>query len=229
MDYDDDVRGGGRVRKPSLVRSWVRRRPFDAIAAAIATFAALTILINALFLQKGPHPAPIFVHRPDPPALAAVDSKPAIPSAKPRTDLVAQIQRELARHGFYDGPLDGTYGPKTDAAIRDFEEAAGLRPSAEPNDVLLRIIAKSPVKAKPAAAPHRHPIAELLAPNPRIIAVQRALAAYGYGQIKPSGVYDPDTRAAIERFERENRLPVTGRISDQLVRSITMMTGRPLE
>ena len=46
---------------------------------------------------------------------------------------------------------DGVYGPKTDAAIRDFEQAAGLRPSAEPNDVLLATITRSNVEAQPAA------------------------------------------------------------------------------
>ena len=62
-----------------------------------------------------------------------------------------------------------------------------------------------------------------------MLAVQRALADFGYGQIKPTGVYDPDTQAAIEKFERDRRLPVTGQISDQLVRELAAMTGRPLE
>ena len=34
------------------------------------------------------------------------------------------------RRGYYDGPVDGLYGPRTDTAIRDFERAAGLKPSA---------------------------------------------------------------------------------------------------
>lgn len=141
---------------------------------------------------------------------------------------MAEIQRELAKRGFYDGPADGFYGPKTDAAIRDFEQTAGLRPSAEPNDNLLAIIARSNVRAKPAA-PANDAIAALLSPNRRIIAVQRALADYGYGQIRPTGTYDPETRAAIERFERERKLPVTGQVSDRLTRELTAMTGRPLE
>jgi peptidoglycan hydrolase-like protein with peptidoglycan-binding domain len=141
---------------------------------------------------------------------------------------MAEIQRELSKRGFYDGPADGFYGPKTDAAIRDFEQAAGLRPSAEPNDNLLAIIVRSNVKAKPTAQTS-DPIAALLTPNRRIVAVQRALADYGYGQIKPTGTYDPETRNAIERFERERKLPVTGQVSDRLTRELTAMTGRPLE
>ena len=45
--------------------------------------------------------------------------------------------------------------------------------------------------------------------------MQRVLSEYGYGQIKPSGVVDEATSEAIEKFEREHKLPVTGRISDE--------------
>jgi peptidoglycan hydrolase-like protein with peptidoglycan-binding domain len=62
-----------------------------------------------------------------------------------------------------------------------------------------------------------------------VTAVQRALSDFGYGQIKPTGVYDPDTRAAIEKFERDHKLPVTGQLSDRVVRELAAMTGRPLE
>ena len=64
----------------------------------------------------------------------------AAPAPRPRSDTVASIQRELSRRGFYEGVSDGVYGPKTDAAVRDFEQAAGLRPSAEPNELLLAAI-----------------------------------------------------------------------------------------
>jgi len=34
---------------------------------------------------------------------------------------------------------------------------------------------------------------------------------------------------AVEKFERERRLPVDGQISDRLVRELAGMTGRPLD
>jgi len=67
------------------------------------------------------------------------------------------------------------------------------------------------------------------APSKRVIALQRALADFGYGQIKPSGLVDTETQAAIEKFERERKLPVTGQASDRVLREMTAMTGRPLE
>jgi peptidoglycan hydrolase-like protein with peptidoglycan-binding domain len=225
---DDNDDAAGHSPRPPLWRRVLLRRPQDTFAGALAACAASAIVVNALFLQSGPHPAPIFANKP----LAVTQPQPAVPAvvARPRSDTVAEIQRELSRRGFYDGAADGFYGPKTDSAIRDFEHAAGLRPSAEPNDALLKVITRSPAKAKPAAiSARKDPIAELLAPNRRIVAVQRALTDYGYGQIQPSGHADAETRAAIEQFERERKLPVTGQISDRLLRELTLMTGRPLE
>ena len=238
---DDDGFSGRSVGRLPLVLlgfvlRTVLRRPRDSLAAGVAGFAAIAILVNALFMQSGPHPAPIFANKPAPVAVpltspAAGLRKPdaKLEAARPRSDTVAEIQRELARHGFYDGAADGVYGPKTDAAIRDFEQAAGLRPSAEPNDVLLASIARSAIKAQPVAIQRNDPIAALLAPSGRIIAVQRALTDFGYGPLKPTGLYDTDTRSAIERFEKARRRPVTGQITDQLVRDLATLTGRPLE
>lgn len=205
---------------------------------AVATGATLTILINALFLQTGPHPAPIFANKLPPHAIPVPADSLLLPSVKPDTtarvaspptsETIAQIQRELARRSFYQGAVDGLYGPATDAAIRDFEAAAGLRPSAQPNDVLLQTLRTSSVKAQSPARTD-DPIAALLGPDRRIVAVQRALTDFGYGQIKPDGVIGSETQGAIRRFEQERRMAVTGRISDQLIRELSAMTGRPLD
>ena len=70
---------------------------------------------------------------------------------------------------------------------------------------------------------------ELIAPTPRVTAVQRALNDFGYGPVKATGVYGPETVKAIEKFERERKLPVTGQISPRLLRELATLTGRPLE
>lgn len=137
--------------------------PREFVGIILAAITTLAIFVNALFLQRGPHPAPIF------------SSGPAIPPLVTRAP-----------------------APKL---------AAVPPPKAERND----------------------PIAQLLAPSPRVLAVQRALADFGYGQIKPTGVADPDTKAAIEKFERSRHLPVTGQISDRLLRELGALAGRSLD
>jgi peptidoglycan hydrolase-like protein with peptidoglycan-binding domain len=218
----------------------IGEHPRESVALIMVTVAIFAIVLNALFLQKGPHPAPIFAARPLLPQETTL--APRLPGTQPapapeasnqgRLQLIANIQRELSRKGFYDGPADGIWGAKTDTAVRDFLQTAGLKTNAEASDGLLRAITTS--NAKPAsttgAATPADPIGKLIAtPSKRITAVQRALADFGYGQIKPTGIFDADTKAAVERFERERRLPIDGQMSDRFVRELAAMTGRPLE
>ena len=54
----------------------------------------------------------------------------AVPAADQASlQLIGNIQRELARKGFYDGPADGIWGAKTDTAVRDFVSADRLKDS----------------------------------------------------------------------------------------------------
>jgi peptidoglycan hydrolase-like protein with peptidoglycan-binding domain len=279
FDLDRSVVGAGLSRVGSSLLGvgsalWriVCRRPWDSLGLVIATVATAAICINALFLQASPHPAPILAGKPRP--VAAVDATSSVipvqprprpgmretnaaegsATARPRAQIVSDIQRELSRRGFFDGPIDGIYGAKTDAAIRDFEHAAGVKASSQPDEALLRVIARSPVASTPAtpAASATSPAATrpagaartgiaakpapqaLVPPAPiptskRVLAVQRALADFGYGQVRPSGVMGAETKAAIERFERERKLPVTGQISERLTRELAAVTGRPLD
>jgi peptidoglycan hydrolase-like protein with peptidoglycan-binding domain len=232
--------------------------PRDAVAFVVGIVGLVAILVNTLALQSGSHPAPLLkpaevVKTAQPavkPAQAAplpkVAAAPAPVSAKlapphaSRTpgEIIGDIQRELARRGNYDGPLDGLYGPLTDGAIRDFERAAGLKPSAQPSEALLQVITRSPrrsgngsgstpvVEANRSSA--RAPPQPELAPA-RVIAVQRALSEFGYGQIKATGALDPDTQGAIAEFENQHKLPITGRFSEQFIQELSAVTGRTLE
>lgn len=149
------------------------RRPVDRFAVLAAGAASLVIIVNAVFLQSGSHPAPFFA-TPKPTQLAA-DGLPAPVASIP------------------------------------------VRPAA------------APVTPQAVAIRRDDPIATLIGPSPRIAAVQRALSGYGYGQIKPTGIIDDATSTAIEKFEREHKLPVTGQVSDRLVSALAAMVGHPLE
>lgn len=248
---DDDFEERGRSGLFLLqALQWGRR---DAVGFIVAAFATGAILINALFLQAGPHPAPLFKSAAlIVPGAAKNTPVAALPRARPfdqtasieqpgpvrsNGEIITDIQRELMRRGFYDGSVDGLYGPKTDAAIREFEQAAGLKPSAEPNEALLRAILRSNAKKSatlPTSTARVTPVraeapAERPAASKRVLAVQRALSEYGYGQIRPTGLLDTETQAAIEKFERDRKLPVTRQVSDRLTRELAAMTGRPLE
>lgn len=89
--------------------------------------------------------------------------------------------------------------------------------------------ARAPVAPQANAPARNDPIAQLIGMSSRIMAVQRVLSDYGYGQIRPSGILDEPTGEAIEKFERDHDLPITGRISDRLVSELEKMIGHPLE
>jgi hypothetical protein len=115
---------------------------------------------------------------------------------------------------------------------------ANTPPSLPPADADHPKVAAAPLPPLPAAAPRvaenvpiriNDPIAEFIGTSSRVVAVQRVLANYGYGQIKPTGVVDQPTRLAIAKFEREHRLPVTGRISHRLMSELSAMVGHSLD
>ncbi len=159
--------GGFCLRGAMALATIFGRRPLDSIGIVAATAAIGAVVVNTLFLQVAPHPAPILAVKPRPVATSGITSSlPAAPPAarrediaaikadvpaatRPRAQIVSDIQRELSRRGFFDEPVDGVYGAKTDAAIRDFEQAAGIKGSAQPDDALLRLIARSTTHASP--------------------------------------------------------------------------------
>jgi hypothetical protein len=180
-----EARGNARtrpVRLPVFFRV-LMQRPRASLFAIAGTAGSVAIVINALYLQPGPHPAPIFAIAP--PVMAAANND-AAPSARPQAP-VAEIVR------------------------------------SEPNPM--------PVKAPAAAhapAPTRDPIGNLINSSRPLGPIQRALSEFGYGPLETNGTLGPNTRAAIERFERDHKMPVTGQISDRLIRELSSMTGRHL-
>jgi putative peptidoglycan binding protein len=188
--------------------------PKDTIAASLALATACGIIINALFLQSGHHPSPMFgssvVTMPMSPAPAAV---PANPIPRPRP-----IEAEAS-------PSESKLAEEKPAEARPAEPKA-----ADPVANLVNTITAPPAQSAnvirpPAPIP---PTVHSVGAR-RIAAVQRALAEYGYGQLKPTGTMGAETQAAIQKFEREHKMPVTGQVSDRLVRELTTMIGHPVE
>jgi hypothetical protein len=63
----------------------------------------------------------------------------------------------------------------------------------------------------------------------RVTSAQRALAKLGYGPIKADGIFGQATRQAVERFERERRLPVTGELNQRTARELSSQSGIRVE
>jgi hypothetical protein len=118
-----------------------------------------------------------------------------------------------------DAKIDAKVEPKNGDPLTNLVKATSVSPAMSSN--IPRPPAPIPVYARnePAANPGMR----------RAAAVQRALTEYGYGQLKPTGTIGSDTQMAIQKFERERKLPVTGQISDRLVRELTIVIGHPID
>ncbi|MET0279089.1 MAG: peptidoglycan-binding protein [Pseudorhodoplanes sp.] len=190
----------GEAQDGAAFASWKK----DLIAGAIAVAAAGAIVANAAFLQTGQHPAPMFF------------AKPA-PASSPKS--IRVVGQEVTGPAL---PRPNTVQPNAiQSEPQKIEPVALPRPRAD----------GAPQRPPQLASAERHdPIGELIAPSSkRVLAVQKALADYGFGQIRPNGTMGPETKSAIEQFERSRKLPVTGQISPRLVRELSALTGRPVD
>ena len=188
------------------------RSPKDVVAGAIAFAAVIAIIANALFLQAGRHPSPMFgsVVAMPPAALAPAS---LLPRPRP-VEADASLSEPRATE---TKPAE----PKAADPLANLVKATSA-PAVAPSNIV----------RPPALVPASSRNETIANPSPgsrRVAAVQRALTEYGYGQLKPTGTVGSDTQAAIQKFERERKLPVTGQMSDRLVRELIAATGRPIE
>lgn len=194
--------------------------PKDMVAGALAFAAVSAIVANALFLQAGRHPSPMFGTVVAIPAAALAPASP-LPRPRPveaaaRPVDVAPVEPRLVELRSAD--------PKSDAMTNLVKATTAPQPapSQAPSNVA-RPPAPIPVASRNETIANQTPASR------RVAAVQRTLTEYGYGQLKPTGTVGSDTQAAIQKFERERKLPVTGQMSDRLVKELTAMIGRPID
>ena len=207
--------------------------PKDLGASVVAFAAASAIIANALFLQAGHHPAPMFG------SIVALPATGSSASPLPRPRPV-----ELATRPADTSPPESRSVESRSVETRSVEtKPAELKPveskaaepkalepkAADPLANLVKATAAMPMTSNVPRPPAPIPAAASASASHKVAAVQRALTEYGYGQLKPTGTVGSDTQAAIQKFEREHKLPVTGQMSDRLVRDLVAMTGRPIE
>ena len=232
-----------------------------SIAGGICIFAVAFTLVtaNALYGQQGGHPGPIWATRDkittqSLPAKSAPERRSATiapntltmdyvpvpvmrPNAattlevEPASNIVLDVQRDLAELELYEGELDGVYGPRTKQAILQFERDFGYAPSGEANAVLAERIAlarqnrsteivdriSEALPAEPVGAVELVSADQSLRDSAMIARIQIGLINFGENQISIDGVLGADTQAAIRRFEKRYGLPETGQASARII------------
>jgi hypothetical protein len=211
-----------------LVLRMLLYSPKDMVAGALAFAAVTAILANALFLQAGRHPAPMFGV-----SLAIPPAGPQVVGPLPRVrpvgadistpDLrVVETKPAESKASELRSPDPRTSESKT------FEFKPSESKAADPLTTLVKTTGAVPVVSNvmrpPAPIPHT-----AISGSRRVAAVQRVLTQYGYGQLRPTGTVGSDTQAAIQKFEQDHNMPASGQISDRLVSQLVAMVGHPLD
>jgi hypothetical protein len=203
--------------------------PKDTFAAALAFAAVVAIIVNALLLQTGHHPAPMFGSVITMPQAAALAPSP-LPRPRP---VEADTTAAELRPALETLPVVESKPAVDSKPVAEPKPVAVPKPvepkSADPLGSLVKATAVAPPVATSSIPRPPAPIPFANSAAHRVAAVQRALTEYGYGQLKPTGTVGTDTQAAISKFERERKLPVTGQVSDRLVRELTAMVGHSID
>ena len=231
IDDDEDMprrrRRGAKAaaieveQQRGLVMRILLHSPKDMLAGLLAAAAVCAILANALFLQAGRHPSPMF---------SSVVTLPA-----PQAAVVSPLPRprpvELSSEPPEIRPVEARGADPKHVEIKSADPRGdSKKPDSKNSDLVVKSTgAPTAAPANVARPPAPIPATAQSAGARRVASVQRALTQYGYGQLKPTGTVGSDTQAAIQKFERERKLPVTGQMFDRVVRELIAVTGRPIE
>lgn len=187
------------------------RRRSDLFMLVLAAGASAAVLFNALALQQG---------RPGTAGRGAATSAPELRQVNaPRGTNASPAASPAAPTAAPAAPLPLEAAPAPVAT-----PVPPVKPAA-PRAAPVAPAAAAPTAEKAAASP-----ADLLPPvevpvSPRVMDIQKALARLGYGPIRIDGIFGAATEEAIQRFERDRRLPVTGQMSDRVIRELTAVSG----
>ncbi|MBT6117523.1 MAG: hypothetical protein HOH66_06615, partial [Rhodospirillaceae bacterium] len=146
--------------------------------------------------------------------MAAPAPQPAQPAAQedPATKLVTDIQARLRQLGYAVPSVSGRIDEETRTAIRTYEADQGMPVTGQASQAVLdRMVAQDRAKA----ADERN----------LIQTVQSRLNALGYDAGPADGAMGGRTTSAIQLFEKERGLPVTGNPSAELAANLDAALG----
>ena len=117
------------------------------------------------------------------------------------TRRVKTLQRSLRRLGWAPGPVDGLFGPRTEAAVRRFQTARGLTPDGVAGPATWRTLGRALERPLSRGAGFATPNG-----SPRVRGLQLRLQRAGLRPGPIDGRYGPRTAAAVTRLKETRRV-----------------------
>jgi hypothetical protein len=179
------------------------------IFLAVAAIAAIGVPINALYLQDGRHPAPLFGA-----ATSQGSGAKRVATVLPPAEAPLPPQRPAAA----PAPQAAAAKPAAKAPGAKSEPA---RAEKSGDAIAALLSTNAGASAAPAAPAHVQPAEKT---DKNVLLAQRALAKLGYG-VRADGVYGGATREALEKFERSIGAPAKGDLTPKLLRQLATRSG----
>ena len=217
------------------------RSPMPFLAWTAGSAITLAVLANIMLMQPERHRAPMFVGNPLIHAMPQHSLTP-LPPVRPlsfangaaqerdsellrRSELLRDVQVELGKRGFFTGDPDAAASSKTTQAIRDFQTAANMPVTGQPTEAVLAAILTSNLRVKDQILGLLKNGSDRLERPETVVAIQRALTKIGYGPLRDDGTFGQGTKTALERFERDRKLPARGDNPSRTLRELAQASG----
>lgn len=184
-------------------------------AIGMAATMALGIMVNALVLQKGHHPAPLFGKTAASSPAPAAATKAAIVSPTPPP-----------RSAALEEPAAADVAPVKSHRTTGTSRATETVGSVDAIGQLLSGGLQTPSKTKPAPAKGGAGKSDGIkaASTKTVTGAQRALTKLGF-KVAATGMNGPATRKAIEAFQKNHHLPVHGELDRKMVKLLAAESG----
>ena len=164
-------------------------------------------------------------------------------------ETVSRLQATLNLMGFYKGPINGTFGEATSAAVSSFQTVAGLQADGvvgpatwqkllpQPNDVETAVVPPADTVVTPEPTPEPAPEPEapatpsgppILRPDvegPAVAQLQRELQILDYYSGPIDGIYGEQTQTAVKQFQTDQQLEVDAIVGPSTWDALTRALG----
>src|SRR5579871_4060552 len=140
---------------------------------------------------------------------------------------VADLQRQLAKAGFSPGQADGDFGPKTQAAVVDYQKARQLAADGVVGPMTQAALARDSFRPSNSEPSSRVSTVRQGSKGPQVQALQQKLQAAGLDPGPVDGDFGPQTKKAVVQYQKLHGQDPNGVVGQQTWASLNGDTYHP--